>query len=62
MLDEVELLLHKKFEAPLAINVTESPAQMEVAEALIFMLGAAFTTIVVLAVFEQPLAFIPITA
>jgi hypothetical protein len=62
MLDEVELLLHRKLETPLAVKVTDSPAQIEVAEVLILILGAAFTTIVVLAVLEQPLAFIPITA
>jgi hypothetical protein len=62
MLDEVELLLHKKLEAPLAVNVAEVPAQIEEAEALIFTLGTAFTTIVALAVLEQPLALIPVTA
>jgi hypothetical protein len=62
MLDEVELLLHRKLEAPLAVKVADSPAQIEVAEVLILMLGAAFTTTVVLAVFEHPLALIPVTA
>jgi hypothetical protein len=62
MLEEVELLLHKKLVAPLAVNVAEAPAQMEEAEALIFTLGTAFTTTVVLAVLEQPLALIPVTA
>jgi hypothetical protein len=62
MLEEVELLLHRKLEAPLAVKVADSPAQIEVAEALIFTLGAAFTTIVALAVLEHPLALIPVTA
>jgi hypothetical protein len=61
MLEEVELLLHKKPEAPLAVNVTESPAQIEEADALIFTLGAVFTTIVVHAEPEHPLALIPVT-
>jgi hypothetical protein len=56
------LLLHKKFVAPLAVKVAEPPAQIEAAEVLIFTLGAAFTTIVALAVLEQPPAFIPVTA
>ena len=62
MLEEVELLLHKKFVAPLAVKVTDPPTQMEEAEALIFTLGAAFTTIVALAVLEHPLALVPVTA
>jgi hypothetical protein len=62
MLEEVELLLHRKLDAPLAVKVAEPPAQIEEAEALIFTLGKAFTTTVAFAVLEQPLAFIPITA
>ena len=60
MLEEVELLFHKKLEAPLAVRVTELPEQMEEAEALIFTLGAALTTIIVFAEPEQP-PFIPVT-
>ena len=62
MLEEVKLLLHKKLFAPLAVNVAEEPAQMEDAEALIFTLGTALTTIEVLAVFEQPFTLVPVTA
>jgi hypothetical protein len=62
MLEKVELLLHKKLEAPLAVKVADSPAQIEVAEALIFTLGKAFTTMVALTVCEQPLALLPVTA
>jgi hypothetical protein len=62
MLDEVELLLQRKLEAPPAVNVTRSPAQIEVFEALMFTTGTAFTTIVALAVLEHPLAFVPVTA
>ena len=61
MLEEVELLLHRKLVAPLAVKVADPPAQIEEAEALIFTLGAAFTTIVALAVLEHPLVFVPVT-
>jgi hypothetical protein len=62
MLEDVELLLHRKLDAPLAVKVAEPPAQTEEAEALIFTLGTAFTTIVTFAVCEHPLALIPVTA
>jgi hypothetical protein len=61
MLEEVEPLLHRKPEAPLAVNVTESPAQIEEADTLIFTLGAAFTTMVVPTEPEHPLALVPVT-
>jgi hypothetical protein len=62
MLDEVELLLQRKLEAPLAVNVTRSPAQIETFEALMFTTGIAFTTMVAFAVFEHPLTSVPVTA
>jgi hypothetical protein len=62
MLDEIELLLQRKLEAPLAVNVTRSPAQIKVFEAFILTTGTAFTTMVALAVLEHPLALIPVTA
>jgi hypothetical protein len=62
MLEEVELLLHRKLEAPLAVKVADPPAQIEEAEALIFTLGKAFTTTVTFAVFEQPFTLVPVTA
>jgi hypothetical protein len=61
MLDEVELLPHRKLVAPLAVKVADPPAQIEEAEALIFTLGTAFTTIVAFAVLEHPLVFVPVT-
>jgi hypothetical protein len=62
MLEEVELLLHKKLVAPLAVKVAEAPAQMEAAEVLIFTPGTALTAMVTLAVCEQPLELVPVHA
>ena len=61
ILDEVALLLQRKLEAPVAVNVAEPPGQIALAEALILTLGAAFTLMVMLAVPEQPLALVPVT-
>ena len=61
MQEEVELLFHKKPEAPLAVSVTDSPAQIEAADALMFTIGVVLTTIVELAEFVQPFTSIPVT-
>jgi len=62
MLEEVELLLHRKLVAPLAVKVAEPPAQIEDAEALIFTPGRVLTVMVFKTVAEQPLALVPVTA
>ena len=62
MLEEVELLLQRKLEAPLAVSVADPPTHIALAEALIFTLGEAFTTIVTFAVFVQPFELVPVQA
>ena len=61
MLEEVEPLLQTKLDAPAAVSVVDAPAHIDEDEALTDTFGAAFTTMVVLDVTEQPLAFVPVT-
>ena len=47
--------------APVAVSVVDAPAHIDEEEVLTDTLGTAFTTILVLAVTEQPLALVPVT-
>jgi hypothetical protein len=61
MLEEVAPLFQTKLEAPVAVSVVDAPAQIVNDDELTDTFGAAFTTMVVLEVAEQPLAFVPVT-
>jgi hypothetical protein len=58
--DDVDLLLHKYDEPPVAVSVVEAPAQIADELALILTLGAAFTVIVFGTITVQPLEFVPV--
>jgi len=60
MLDDVDPLLHKYVEAPLAVRVVDAPAQIELTEALMFTEGAAVTVTATLALLEHPVRVVPV--
>ena len=47
--------------APLPVNVTVLPVQIDVLEAVAETVGVAFTVMVCVAVFVHPAAFVPVT-
>ena len=47
--------------APLAVMVLLAPTQIVEAVALEVMIGSGFTVTVIVAVFVQPLGFVPVT-
>ena len=61
MLAEVAPLLHKYVEPPLAERVTDAPAHIVDADALMLMEGAALTVMVLETDAEQPALFVPVT-
>jgi hypothetical protein len=61
MLAEIAPVFHKKLVAPVTVNVVDAPAQIELDEVEIFIVGIAFTTIVFETLVEQPLLFVPVT-
>jgi hypothetical protein len=61
ILEEVAPLLQTKLDAPEAVSVVDAPTQIDEDDALTDTLGAAFTTMVILEVTEQPLALVPVT-
>jgi hypothetical protein len=61
MLAVVAPLLHKYVEAPLAVSVADSPAQIVDAEALKVTDGRAFTVMVFEITTEQPELLVPVT-
>ena len=54
-------MLHTYEAPPLAVSVTDAPGQIAEADALMLMLGTAFTVIVFDAIAEHPAAFVPVT-
>jgi hypothetical protein len=60
MLAEIAPVLHKKLVAPETVSVVEAPAQIEVDEALTFILGSTLTVIVFEILAEQPPELVPV--
>jgi hypothetical protein len=60
MLADVAPVFHRKLAAPLAVSVTDDPAQMETEDGVQVTTGAVLTVTVVLAEAEQP-PFDPVT-
>ena len=61
MLEDVSPVLHKKLEAPLAVSVADSPAQISDEDALTLTTGTILTVTVAEAFAEHPLALVPVT-
>ena len=61
MLDATEALLHEKEVPPLAVSVALCPLQIAGAAGLIAATGFAFTTTILEAEAEQPLASVTVT-
>lgn len=60
MEEEVAPVLQTYDDPPVAVRVVDAPAQIEDKEALMLMLGDAFTVIVLVTTDEQPLLFVPV--
>ena len=61
IVDVVAPVFHKYELAPPTVNIVEKPSQIAVDEATTETTGKEFTVTVTVSVFEQPIAFVPVT-